>query len=112
MFPNLYGQKQQPEQVGFCSHRLARITPWLENYVDDGKLPFGNVVVMRKGKVAYSHLYGFRDVEKQSAAIEDGLYRIYSMSKLITTVVAMSLFESGELMLDDPISMYIPRFLN
>ena len=112
MFPNLYGQKQQPEQVGFCSHRLASITPWLENYVDDGKLPFGNVVVMRKGKVAYSHLYGFRDVEKQSAAIEDGLYRIYSMSKLITTVVAMSLFESGELMLDDPISMYIPRFLN
>jgi CubicO group peptidase (beta-lactamase class C family) len=112
MFPNLYGQKQQPEQVGFCPHRLARITPWLENYVDDGKLPFGNVVVMRKNKVAYSHLYGLRDVEKENPAIEDGLYRIYSMSKLITTVVAMSLFESGELMLDDPISMYIPRFLN
>jgi CubicO group peptidase (beta-lactamase class C family) len=112
MFPNLYGQKEQPERVGFCPHRLARITPWLENYVDDGKLPFGNVVVMRKSKVAYSHLYGLRDVEKENPAIEDGLYRIYSMSKLITTVVAMSLFESGELMLDDPISMYIPRFLN
>jgi CubicO group peptidase (beta-lactamase class C family) len=112
MFPNLYGQKQQPEQVGFCSQRLARITPWLENYVDEGKIPFGAVVVMRKSKVAYSHLYGLRDVEKENPAIEDGLYRIYSMSKLITTVVAMSLFESGELMLDDPISMYIPQFLN
>jgi len=100
---------EKPEKVGFSAGRLARLGPWLRAYVDDGKLPFGAVTVMRKGMVAYSDLYGDRDVETGSPAISDGLYRIYSMTKPITTVAAMSLYEEGRFMLDDPIGVYLPE---
>ena len=100
----------KPESVGFSAQRLARIGPWLRGYVDSGKLPFAGVAVMRKGEVAYSDLYGLRDIEAGTPAIEHGLYRIYSMTKLITTVAAMSLYEEGRFMLDDPIAAYLPEF--
>ena len=107
-----YEKNLRSDKLGLCPRRLERITPWLEKYVDDGKLPFVALAVMRKGEVAYSSLYGQRDIEKGLPVLEDGLYRIYSMSKLITTVTALSLFESGELMLDDPIIKYLPNFSN
>ena len=110
MTTDLYGGKLHPGNLGFCPRRLARITPWLEDYVNERKLPFAAVVVMRRGEVAYSSRYGNRDIEKQLPVLDDGLYRIYSMSKLITTVAALSLFESGSLMLDDPITKYLPNF--
>ena len=109
---DLHGETLRPDNLGFCPQRLARINPWLEKYVDEGKLPFAALVVMRRGKVAYSSIYGKRDIEKQHPVLEDGLYRVYSMSKLITTVAALSLFETGELMLDDPITRYLPNFRN
>ena len=109
---DLYGESLRPDNLGFCPQRLARINPWLKKYVDEGKLQFGALVVMRRGEVAYSSLYGKRDIEKKHPVLEDGLYRVYSMSKLITTVAALSLFETGELMLDDPITRYLPNFRN
>jgi len=102
----------KPESLGFSAERLARLGPWLRAYVDEGKLPFAGVTVMRRGEVAYSDLYGMRDVENAIPAVDDGLYRIYSMTKLITTVAAMSLYEEGRFMLDDPIGGYIPELAN
>lgn len=99
----------KPEDVGFASDRLARLGPWLRGYVDSGKLPFAGVTVLRKGRIAYSDLYGLRDIEAGQQAIDDGLYRIYSMTKLITTVAAMNLFEEGRLMLDAPIKEFLPE---
>jgi CubicO group peptidase (beta-lactamase class C family) len=82
---DLNAETFRPDNLGFCPQRLARINPWLEKYVDEGKLPFAALVVMRRGEVAYSSIYGKRDIEKQHPVLEDGLYRVYSMSKLITT---------------------------
>jgi CubicO group peptidase (beta-lactamase class C family) len=99
----------RPADVGFCPDRLARLTPWLRGYVDGGKLPFVSLVVMRKGEVAFADHYGLRDIEAGTPVIADGLYRIYSMSKLITTVAAMSLYEEGRFMLDTPIGAFLPE---
>ena len=98
-----------PASVGFSAERLTRLGPWLRAYVDDGKLPFAAVAVMRKGEIAYADHYGLRDIEAGTPAISDGLCRIYSMSKLITTVAAMSLYEEGRFMLDDPVSVFLPE---
>ena len=103
-------EQLNPELAGFCPKRLQRITPWLQKYVDEGKLPFANVVLLRRGRVAYSNFYGFRDIEERTPVIEDGIYRIYSMSKLITTVAALSLYECGAFQLDDPIHHFLPEF--
>jgi CubicO group peptidase (beta-lactamase class C family) len=100
----------KPADLGFDPDRLARLGPWLRGYVDDGKLPFASLAVMRKGEIAYVDTYGMRDIEAGTPAISDGLSRIYSMSKLITTVAAMSLYEEGRFMLDDPISAFLPEF--
>jgi CubicO group peptidase (beta-lactamase class C family) len=99
----------KPADVGLCPDRLARLGPWLRRYVDEGKLPFASVAVMRKGEIAYADHYGSRDIEAGIPVITDGLYRIYSMSKLITTVAAMSLYEEGRFMLDDPIGAFLPE---
>ena len=99
----------QPAKVGFCPDRLARLGPWLRSYVDEGKLPFVSLAVMRKGQIAYADHYGLRDIEAGTPVITDGLYRIYSMSKLITTVAAMSLYEEGRFMLDEPVGAYLPE---
>ena len=99
----------KPAELGFCPDRLARLGPWLRGYVDEGKLPFASLAVMRKGEIAHADHYGLRDIEAASPVVSDGLYRIYSMSKLITTVTAMSLYEEGRFMLDDPIGAFLPE---
>ena len=96
--------------VGFCPARLERISPWLKRYVDEKKLPFAHVAVLRKGQLAYADCYGYRDVEERSPVKEDGIYRIYSMTKLVTTVAAMSLYERGVFQLDDPIHHFVDEF--
>jgi CubicO group peptidase (beta-lactamase class C family) len=98
-----------PETLGFCPNRLSRLGTMLHRYVDDGKLPFTSLAVMRKGEIAYVDHYGLRDIEAGTPMVSDGLYRIYSMSKLITTVAAMSLYEEGRFMLDDPVGAFIPE---
>ena len=98
-----------PESVGFSSTRLDRIGRMLASYVDDGKLPFAGIAVARHGMRAYHYLYGMRDIERQLPVLEDGLYRIYSMTKPVTTVAAMSLFEEGRFLIDDPITLFLPE---
>ncbi len=99
-----------PEKVGFDADRLARIERHFARYVDDGRLPGWQVVVTRAGQVAYVSEYGSRDVEAGLAVERDTLFRIYSMSKPITSVAAMMLYEEGAFELKDPISQFIPSF--
>ena len=96
--------------AGFCPARLTRISPWLKRYVDEKKLPFAHVAVLRKGQLAYSNCYGFRDIEEGSPILEDGIYRIYSMTKLVTTVAALALYEKGAFQLDDPVDKFVDEF--
>ena len=96
--------------AGFCPARLKRISPWLKRYVDEKKLPFAHVAVLRKGQLAYSNFYGARDIEAGSPVVEDGIYRIYSMTKLVTTVAALALYEKGAFQLDDPVDKFVDEF--
>ncbi len=96
--------------VGFCPARLTRISPWLKRYVDEKKLPFAHVAVLRKGQLAYNNFYGVRDIEEGSPILEDGIYRIYSMTKLVTTVAALVLYEKGAFQLDDPVDKFVNEF--
>ncbi len=98
-----------PESLGLSSSRLDRVADYLKAYVDSGKLPGYLVVVSRRGQPAYLHRYGLRDVEAQAPVKEDTIFRIYSMSKPITSVAAMSLYERGVFQLDNPVSAFIPE---
>ncbi|MEY4400464.1 MAG: hypothetical protein RL072_329 [Actinomycetota bacterium] len=99
-----------PAEAGLDESRLSRLNSHLERYVDDGRLPGFHVVVSRRGKVAHQHLYGMRDLEASLPVTSDTMYRIYSMTKPITSVALMMLVEEGKLLLSDPVSSFIPSF--
>ncbi|MGC4894617.1 serine hydrolase domain-containing protein [Micromonospora sp. DT31] len=99
-----------PGRVGFDPARLARIDEHFARYVDDGRLAGWQVVVTRRGEIAHSATYGLRDREAGTAVEPDTLWRIYSMTKPITSVAAMMLWEEGRFELTDPISRWLPEF--
>ncbi|MCU1693194.1 MAG: serine hydrolase [Frankiales bacterium] len=99
-----------PAELGFDAGRLARIDDVLGRYVDDGRLAGWQVVVARHGSVVHSSVRGMRDLEAGLPVEQDTLWRIYSMTKPITSVIAMQLFEEGAFSLNDPISRWLPEF--
>src|SRR3954453_18725455 len=100
----------EPAEVGFDAGRLARIDRHLARYVDDGRLAGWQVVVSRRGRRVHSSTYGLRDKEAGLPVEPDTIWRIYSMTKPITSVVAMQLFEEGAFALNDEVSRYLPEF--
>ena len=99
-----------PDHVGLDPKRLARIETHFARYVDDGRLPGWHVAVTRCGQVAYSATYGRRDVASGAPVEADTLWRIYSMTKPVTSVAAMMLWEEGHFELTDEISRWLPAF--
>ncbi|PTA42702.1 serine hydrolase [Micromonospora sp. RP3T] len=99
-----------PGRVGFDPARLARIDEHFARYVDDGRLAGWQVVVTRRGEIAHSSTYGLRDREAGTPVEADTLWRIYSMTKPITSVAAMMLWEQGRFELTDPVSRWLPEF--
>ena len=100
----------RPEEVGLSAPRLARILSWMRRWVDPGRLPGLIVAIVRNDRLAWFETRGFRDVESGRPVEPDTLYRMYSMTKPITTVAALMLYEEGRFQLDDPIAKYIPAF--
>lgn len=98
------------EQVGMDPRRLARIDAHLARYIDAGKVAGTLTVVSRRGKIVYAEAQGSRDVEAGLRVEKDTLWRIYSMTKPVTSVAAMMLVEQGLLELSDPISRFLPAF--
>jgi CubicO group peptidase (beta-lactamase class C family) len=98
------------EEVGLSSKRLGRIRPWLENYLKTGKLPGATILVARQGKLVFCESAGFRDLEASIPMTSDTIFRFYSMTKPITSVAIMMLYEAGLFQLDDPVSNFIPGF--
>jgi CubicO group peptidase (beta-lactamase class C family) len=103
-------ERVTPESVGLSSHRLERITAWMERHVRDELLPGVSVLVYRGGGVPYFGTAGLMDREAGKPLAEDTIFRIYSMTKPVTSVAAMMLFEEGRFQLDDPIARYLPEF--
>lgn len=104
--------KATPEEAGFSREGLARIDAYLKNEIAGNKIPGAMMIVSRNGRIAYSTSLGVRDPATKAPMTEDTIFRIYSMSKPITTVAAMMLVEEGKLQLEDPVSKYIPSFAN
>src|SRR5215467_13496940 len=100
----------EPAEVGLDAGRLARIDKHFGKYVDDGRLPGWLLTVSRHGKLAYVASYGQRDVEAGLPVETDTIWRIYSMTKPITSVAAMILYEEAAFELTDPVSKFIPSF--
>ena len=113
IFPFVYGQKvsvTKPEKVGLSSTRIERINTIMQNYVDEGKLAGVVTMVARRGKVVHFERFGVMDVETRKPMQLDTIFRIYSMSKPITSVAVMMLYEESRFQLNDPVSKYIPDF--
>ncbi|HEU4618126.1 MAG TPA: serine hydrolase domain-containing protein [Gammaproteobacteria bacterium] len=99
-----------PESVGFSSQRLALLDPAMHAFVDDGALAGIVALVTRHGKVVYFDAYGKRDIASDAPMRPDTIFRIYSMTKPVTAVAMMKLYELGKWYPDDPLSKYIPEF--
>ncbi len=101
------------DDLGFASERLARLDRFLdEKYVATGKLPGTLTLVARHGDVAHLGVNGFADVASGTKLAEDTIFRIYSMTKPLTSVALMMLVEEGRIALEDPVSRYIPEWAN
>jgi CubicO group peptidase (beta-lactamase class C family) len=101
-----------PEQVGLSSERLNRIETVMKDNISKGVIPGVVTMVARHGKVAYYKSFGMMDIEAKKEMSKEAMFRIASMSKCITSVAVMILYEEGNFLLADPVSKYIPEFRN
>ena len=99
----------KPEQVGLSTERLNKVTAMLKADVEKGVIPGAILLVARHGKIAWFDTVGTRNPETKAPMTRDSIFRIYSMSKPITSVAAMVLFEDGKFNLSEPVSKYIPQ---
>jgi CubicO group peptidase (beta-lactamase class C family) len=99
-----------PESVGVSADRVRRIDSVMKGMVDDGQLAGVVTLLNRRGKIVNFNAYGSKDIRNQSAMDRDSIFRIYSMTKPVTGVAMMMLYEEGKWRLDDPVSRYIPQF--
>jgi CubicO group peptidase (beta-lactamase class C family) len=99
----------KPEEVGLSSEGLGKLTARLKADIEKGVIPGAIVLVARHGKIAMFETIGMLNPETKAPMTRDAIFRIYSMSKPITSVAAMILFEEGKLALNEPVSKYIPQ---
>ena len=102
----------KPESVGLSSERLERIATAVQRGIDDKEIAGAVTLVARRGKVAWLKAQGMMDREAGKPMQTDAIFRICSMSKAITSLAVMMLYEEGNFLLDDPVSKYIPEFKN
>ena len=101
-----------PETAGFSSERLKRIDKIMNEWVKNGWMQGGEALIVRNGKIVYYKAVGYNDLEAKSPLQKDGIFRIASQTKAITSVAIMVLFEEGKLLLTDPVSKYIASYKN
>ena len=99
-----------PRDVGMSGEKLAGVKTAVQWLIDDKRIAGGIVVVARKGKIAFFETFGMMDMKAEKPTAKDSILRFYSMTKPITSVAAMMLYEEGKIKLDDPVSKYAPQF--
>jgi len=101
-----------PSSAGFIPERLARIDKAIEAEIASGKIPGAVALIVRNGTIVYHKSFGFADIDSQTPMETGSIFRIASMTKAVTTVAAMMLYEQGHFQLNDPVAKYIPAFAN
>jgi len=100
-----------PESAGMSKAAFDRLEEHLKRrYIDAGRFPGTQLLVFRRGKIVHSAVQGFADIERKAPVKDDTIFRIYSMTKPITSVAFMMLFEEGRVALDEPVHKYIPEW--
>ena len=99
-----------PEDVGLSGDTLELAIQKMQQLVDSSKYAGITTLILKDGKLVHQEQYGFADIEKQVAVVENTIFRIFSMSKPVTAVALMTLFDEGKFQLDDEVSRYIPEF--
>ena len=100
----------EPRSVGMSAERLAKLDSYLAGYVERERLAGWSMAVQRNGQVVHASTHGMADIAAGKQMASDTIYRIYSMTKPLTSVAAMMLWEDGKLQLTDPVSKFIPSF--
>ena len=95
---------------GFSQEKLKRVGDYVRNEVTTGKIPGAVVLIQQHGRPVFFESFGVRDVATKAPMTEDTIFRLYSMSKPVTSVAATMLVDDGKLALDDPLAKYIPAF--
>src|SRR5580698_5268671 len=95
---------------GFSPAKLQRVSDYMKNEVATGKIPGAIVLIQQHGRPVYHQKFGVRDVETGQPLSDDTIFRLYSMSKPVTSVAAMMLVDDCKLKHDDPLSIYFPAF--
>jgi CubicO group peptidase (beta-lactamase class C family) len=106
------GTYEIPAGAHFNREKLQRVGDYLRDKVAQGKIPGAILLIQQHGKPVYHEFFGVRDVATQLPMTDDTIFRLFSMTKPITSVVAMMLIEDGKFRLDDPIAKYLPSFSN
>jgi len=101
-----------PESQGFSTEKLQRIDNVMKEYIDQGKITGTAFLIARNGKIIYHRAVGYDDKEAKKGLKRDGIFRIASQTKAITSVGVMILYEEGKILLDEPVSKYIHAFKN
>src|SRR5712671_5755323 len=99
-----------PAGAHFNQDKLAKITEFFKNEVATGKIAGADVLVQQHGKPVYHETFGVQDVVSKTPITDNTIFRLSSLTKVITSVVAMQLLQDGKFKLDDPIAKYIPSF--
>ena len=103
--------QDDPTAAGFCSAKLSKLDHHLiSRYIEPKKISGFNLKVVRKGKVAHSTSMGLMDIERNKSMCDDTIFRIYSMSKPVTSIALMMLLEEGRFQLNDPVYKFIPSW--
>jgi CubicO group peptidase (beta-lactamase class C family) len=102
--------RAKPEELGFSAERLDRIGRKLRDDVAEGAIPGAVLLIARHGKLAYFESFGVLDPATKAPMSKDAIFRIASMSKPVTQVAAMLLYEEGTILLDEPVAKYLPQF--
>ena len=99
-----------PEEVGISAARLERISPVMQRWVDNDKIPGALTMIAREGRLVHFEKFGMQDVATAKPIEFETIFRIYSMTKPITSIAVMMLYEEGHFQLDSPVSEFIPAF--
>ena len=97
---------------GFDLDRLNKVVDLCNRYVKEGKIPCALVQVAHDGNVVLRHTTGMADIESNTSLMDDAIFRIYSMTKPITSIALMQLYEQGKFLLEDPVEKFLPSFKN
>src|SRR5689334_7659295 len=102
--------RAKPEEVGLSGERLARIGETLKTDIDAGRIPGAVIAIARHGKLVAFDAYGWRDKASGVPMTTDTIFNIASMTKPMTTVGALMLYEQGIILMNDPLAKYFPKF--